>query len=323
MTTLFLATTGGHLHQLDELAARLPSGPAIWVTHSNAQSRSLLADREVVYVPYVRPRHLLDVVGCVPTARRLLRTRDLTRVVSTGSVIALGYLPYLAAHGVACHYIESAARVGGPSRTGRILQRARGIRVYTQYQQWADRRWSFAGSVFDAYSPVSRTPTAGPTLRVVVTVGTAQEYPFRRMIERLVPLLATDGELTKVTGMNVDVLWQTGATQVDGLSIEATPFLTSAELATALAEADVVVSHAGAGSALAALAAGRAPVLVDRRQKFAEAPDDHQRQLADELSRRGLAQACSAETVSVDNLLRSMTSEVRRSGESRPLALLA
>ena len=323
MTTLFLATTGGHLHQLDELASRMPPGPAVWVTHANAQSRSLLSDRDVVYVPYVRPRHLLDVAGCVPTARWLLRTRQLTRVVSTGSVIALGYLPYLAARGIACHYIESAARVGGPSRTGRVLQRLHEIHVYTQYPRLADQRWNFAGSVFDAYSAVTATPTGGPTLRVVVTVGTAQEYPFRRMIERLVPLLAADGPLSTVTGKSVKVLWQTGATPVDGLPIDATPFLSSAELAAALAEADIVVSHAGVGSALGALAAGRAPVLVDRREKFAEAPDDHQRQLSDELDRRGLAQARPAEAVSVDDLLRSMTLQVRRSEEHRPLALLA
>ena len=54
----------------------------------------------------------------------------------------------------------------------------------------------------------------------------------------------------------MDVLWQTGCTPVDDLPIVATPFLPAADLASALAEADIVVSHAGTGSALANLGCG-------------------------------------------------------------------
>ena len=107
MTTLFVATTGGHLTQLNSLASRIPSdGDAVWVTHANEQSRSMLADRDVEFVPYVGVRSVSDVLRCIPNARRLLAGRKLTRAVSTGSGIALGYLPYLAARGVRCHYIE-------------------------------------------------------------------------------------------------------------------------------------------------------------------------------------------------------------------------
>ncbi len=104
MTTLFVATTGGHLTQLDNLASRIPSnGDAVWVTHANEQSRSMLADRDVEFVPYVGVRNVPDVLRCIPDARRLMQRRKLTRAVSTGSGIALGYLPYLAARGVEGH----------------------------------------------------------------------------------------------------------------------------------------------------------------------------------------------------------------------------
>src|SRR5215831_15416132 len=98
MTTLFVATTGGHLTQLCELASRIPSwgGPdeqAVWVTHANEQSRSMLAERDVEFVPYVGVRDVADVLRCVPYAHRLWKRRKLTRAVSTGSGIALGYLP--------------------------------------------------------------------------------------------------------------------------------------------------------------------------------------------------------------------------------------
>ena len=113
---------------------------------------------------------------------------------------------------------------------------------------------------------------------MVVTVGTATEFPFRRLMRALAPLLAPGGELERATGRPVDVLWQTGCTPVDGLPIlTATPFLPAADLTAALAEADIVVSHAGTGSALANLAAGRFAVIVSRLAEFGEAGDDHQR----------------------------------------------
>ncbi|MGH3901380.1 MAG: glycosyltransferase, partial [Pseudonocardiaceae bacterium] len=215
MTTLFLAGTGGHLAELDSLASRIPpNGASLWVTHANEQSRSMLADRDVEFVPYVGVRSVPDVLRCIPDARRLMERRKLTRAVSTGSGIALGYLPYLAARGVECHYIESATRVSAPSLTGRVLQWVPGVRTYTQYPRWADRWWEYAGSVFDGYEPVGVARVPVGVARVVVTVGAATQYPFRRLFEHLAPLLAPQGALAQATGLPVEVLWQTGDTPV-------------------------------------------------------------------------------------------------------------
>ncbi len=312
MTTLFLATTGGHLTQLDNLASRIPpNGNAVWVTHANEQSESMLADRDVEFVPYVGVRNVPDVLRCIPDARRLMARRKVTRAVSTGSGIALGYLPYLAARGVECHYIESATRVSGPSLTGRILQWVPGVRTYTQYQSWADHRWGYAGSVFDGYEStvVLREPDA--MVRVVVTVGAATQYPFRRLFEHLVPLLALDGELAQVIGLPVEVLWQTADTLVDDLPIHATPALSAAELGAALSKADIVISHAGTGSALAALNAGRYPILAARDPGLGEQVDDHQQQLATELARRSLAMHRDAQSITVDDMVEALGVAVR------------
>jgi UDP-N-acetylglucosamine--N-acetylmuramyl-(pentapeptide) pyrophosphoryl-undecaprenol N-acetylglucosamine transferase len=312
MTTLFLATTGGHLTQLDSLASRIPpNGNAVWVTHANEQSRSMLADRDVEFVPYVGVRNVPDVLRCIPDARRLMARRRVTRAVSTGSGIALGYLPYLAARGVECHYIESATRVTGPSLTGRILQWVPRVRTYTQYQSWADHRWGYAGSVFDGYesTAVSREPDA--MVRVVVTVGAATQYPFRRLFEHLMPLLAPEGGLAQATGLPVEVLWQTADTPVDDLPIHATPVLPADELGAALSKADIVISHAGTGSALAALNAGRYPILAARDPARGEQVDDHQHQLATELARRNLAMYRDAQSITVDDMVEALGMAVR------------
>jgi UDP-N-acetylglucosamine transferase subunit ALG13 len=322
MTTLFVATTGGHLTQLDSLASRiLPNGAALWVTHANEQSRSMMADRDVEFVPYVGVRNVSDVLRCIPYARRLMQRRKVTRAVSTGSGIALGYLPYLAARGVECHYIESATRVSGPSLTGRVLQWVPGVRTYTQYQSWADQRWSYAGSVFDGYEPsaVPRVPDA--VVQVVVTVGSATQYPFRRLFEHLVPLLAPEGALAQTTGLAVEVLWQTADTPVDDLPIRATPVLPAAELGAALAKADIVISHAGTGSALATLNAGRYPILATRDSARGEQVDDHQHELATELARRGLAMHRDAQSITVDDMIETLGLSVRRTASPPPFRL--
>jgi UDP-N-acetylglucosamine transferase subunit ALG13 len=324
VTTLFLATTGGHLEQLASLAERIPTeGRSVWVTHDNDQSRSLLSGRDVEFVPYVRVGSLRDVAGCLPHAHRLLRQRSLTRVISTGSGIALGYLPYLAARGVECHYIESAARVGGPSRTGRVLHHVPGIHRYTQYAHWAGPRWQHRGSVFDSYVAAGEParPLEG-VVRVVVTVGTAAEFPFGRLIDRLAPLLAADGPLAEATGRPVETLWQTGCSPTDHLPIEAVPFLGADELAKAVAAADIVVSHAGVGSALTALSAGLRPLLASRSARLGEAGDEHQGQLADELAGRGLALHRDPTEITTEDLLAALSSGVRRTSAPPPFEVV-
>ena len=313
MTTLFLATAGGHLQQLDALAARIPSEcQALWVTDDNEQSRSLLRDREVVFVPFVGVRDVTRVARCLPTAHRLWRERGITRVISTGSGIALGYLPYLAARGVSCHYIESATRVTGPSLTGRVLQRTPRIHRYAQYRGWTGPRWRYGGSVFDGFAAgPARARTDGP-IRVVVTVGTDQDMGFGRLIERLVPLIAPDGDLAMSTGCPVEVLWQTGCTPTGHLPISPVPFLPAVRLQAALSEADIVVSHAGTGSSLAALSAGRFPILASRSPRYGETVDGHQVELGNELHRRGLALHREAHRVTVEDLHLGLGTATRR-----------
>ncbi|WP_028923450.1 glycosyltransferase [Pseudonocardia acaciae] len=323
MTTLFVATTGGHLAQLDGLSRRIPHDPdSVWVTHANEQSTSLLAGRDVEYVPYIGFHSVPGVLRAVPHAARLHRERRFTRAVSTGSGIALAYLPYLAARGVECHYIESAARVTSPSATGKLLRRFPGIHTHTQYPSWADPGWHYGGSSFDVYRPVEQVREFGDTVRVVVTVGTAGEFPFRRLIEPLAELLREDGPLARAVGRPVEVLWQTGCTPVDDLGIAAKPFLPAAELAEALAEADFVVAHAGTGSAMAVLDGGRFPLMALRKERYGEAGDDHQQDLAAELVRRGLARTIpDPSALSVDDLMGTLGVAVVKTDTPPPFLL--
>ncbi|RZT87876.1 UDP-N-acetylglucosamine:LPS N-acetylglucosamine transferase [Pseudonocardia sediminis] len=311
MTTLLLATTGGHLRQLDQLAKRLRLDDTRWITNEDEQSRALLAGRSVDFIPYVGPRDVTGVLRCVKSAHRTFGERSVHTAVSTGSGVALGYLPYLAARGVSCHYIESATRVSGPSVTGRLLSTYPAIRVYTQYRHWAGRRWSYAGNIFDDYEVLAKASTRSDRFRVVVSVGIATGYSFRRLIDHLIPILRAGGRLEQRIGLPVEVTWQTAGTPTDDLPIETRETVPSDELGELFASADAVVCHAGTGSAVAALQQGRRPILAPRLPSVGEIQDDHQVQLAEELSSRGLAVARDASAISVDDLIAARDVRVR------------
>jgi UDP-N-acetylglucosamine--N-acetylmuramyl-(pentapeptide) pyrophosphoryl-undecaprenol N-acetylglucosamine transferase len=319
MATLLVATVGGHLTQLFDIAKRLPgdadNGQRVWVTHDHAQSRSLLAGEDVVYVPYVGSKDVPGILRNLGAAHRLYEQHRPTTVVSTGSGIALSFLPYLAARGVSSHYIESATRVNGPSLSGRVLRAVPGVRLYTQYQQLARGRWQYRGSVFDGITSV-KTTARTRLRRVVVTLGTMESFRFRRLIDKLAPLLRPGGVLQREQFAPVETLWQTGGTPVDGLGIAARPWLPAAELDAALDAADVVVSHAGAGSALAAIRAGRHPLLVPREATRGENSDDHQEHFARELANRGLAMHRRVDELTIDDLYAAAARRVARVPES-------
>ncbi len=182
---VLVANAGGHLTQLFRLAPRLPSfdAPPVWVTSETAQSRSILEGQDVVWVPEVAPRDVGNMMRCLPQARALARQRP-AMAVSTGSGVALGFLPVLAMSGVPCHYVESATRVEGPSLTGRLLRWSPGVRTYSQHRHWSDDRWRYPGSVFEGFESASREPAPSAIRRAVVTVGTL-EYPFERMVRKV------------------------------------------------------------------------------------------------------------------------------------------
>jgi UDP-N-acetylglucosamine--N-acetylmuramyl-(pentapeptide) pyrophosphoryl-undecaprenol N-acetylglucosamine transferase len=307
VSTLLVSSVGGHLTELHQLLPRLQGIDArrTWVTFETPQSRSLLEGEDVIYVDYTGPRDLRNVLAHVRVAQRMFkRGHSFSTVVSTGSGIALSFLPLARMRGAECHYIESATRSLGPSTTGRLLRAVPGIRLYTQYEGWAQGPWAYAGSVLDRFAPGPRCG-GKPIRRAVVTLGTMEDYEFRRLIERALQIIPPEAE----------VLWQVGCTEVADLPIRGHSQLPAHELREAIETADVVIAHAGCGSSVGALAAGKLPVLVARRKRYGENVDDHQMEIAQELSRRELAVVRSIEDLDGAALALAARSSVTTSAE--------
>jgi UDP-N-acetylglucosamine--N-acetylmuramyl-(pentapeptide) pyrophosphoryl-undecaprenol N-acetylglucosamine transferase len=309
MKTLLVASAGGHLVELRLLSECLgPSDERVWVTFDTPQSRSLLAGQDVHFAPFAGTRDIVGTARAAVWARNFLRLNHFDTVVSTGASIALAVLPLATHAGADCYYIESATRTDGPSLTGRLLMPFRSIHLRTQHERWANQRWAYQVSIFDGFRSF---PVAQPSQprRVVVSLGMHRGFGFRRLLEQLVRIIP-DG---------TDVLWQVGYTDTSGLDIDSRRSMPAPELSRAMAESDVVITHAGIGSAIAALEAGKRPVFVPRRKRFKEHVDDHQAYIATELDQRKLAFHAEADQLQWDEVVQAASWRVERQANKRTM----
>ena len=110
---------------------------------------------------------------------------------------------------------------------------------------------------------------------IFVTVGT-NEAPFDRLLAAL-PVLDRE-----------ELVVQHGASSVrppGALCVSSLPY---DEVLATMRRADLVVTHAGVGSVLTAVAAGKRPVVVPRLRRFGQAVDDHQLEFARQMAATGL-----------------------------------
>ncbi len=112
---------------------------------------------------------------------------------------------------------------------------------------------------------------------ILVSVGT-NEARFDRLL-RAVAELSLEEELLIQHGHSA---------RLDCQNAQLVDFLPFEGMVEAIRAARVVVTHAGVGSVMVALANGKLPVVVPRRKAFAEAVDDHQLQLGRRFALAGL-----------------------------------
>jgi UDP-N-acetylglucosamine transferase subunit ALG13 len=122
-------------------------------------------------------------------------------------------------------------------------------------------------------------PASPSGIVIFVTVGTTH-FPFDRLLSA-VAALDTDQELVV----------QRGPSRVSLGNAWVTDFLAFDKLNDHVRRADIVITHAGVGSIMVALSHGKRPVVVPRLERFGEAVDDHQVQVATQLDRTGRVRA--------------------------------
>ncbi len=110
-----------------------------------------------------------------------------------------------------------------------------------------------------------------------VSVGNAR-HPFRRLLDavaRLAPRLPQP------------VIVQHGHTPFAAAGCQAVAFLGMADFARRVSEAELLILHAGAGSVIHAIEAGKRPVVMPRRADLGEHVNNHQLEFARVLGETG------------------------------------
>ncbi|MEW5771875.1 MAG: glycosyltransferase [Pseudomonadota bacterium] len=110
-----------------------------------------------------------------------------------------------------------------------------------------------------------------------VSVGNATQ-PFRRLLDEVARLAAA---------LPQPVVVQHGATPFHADSCRAIPFVDMNEFEHLMASSNLLILHAGAGSVIHAVRAGKVPVVMPRRALFGEHIDDHQIEFARALAAVG------------------------------------
>jgi UDP-N-acetylglucosamine--N-acetylmuramyl-(pentapeptide) pyrophosphoryl-undecaprenol N-acetylglucosamine transferase len=311
VTTMLVATSGGHLTQLNLLRPRIvPRDEVLWVTDATAQSESMLAGQRVVELPNRAPRAYLGILRDYLRLCGVFRRERIDHVYSTGAQMALSAMLAAKTFRVPFSYIESGTRVRELSATGRVLAHVPGIQRYVQYPFAADERWQYALSVFEGFQVVEASPGAGMP-RVVVTVGGNAHYGFERLVRSLHAIIPPDWS----------VLWQVGPSDVSDLGLSTVKSLPNEQLRAEIAAADLVISHAGTGSILTALQLGKRPIVVPRRAAHGEHVDGHQDDLAAYVASEGLALVREADEITLADLLESLQWRVTSVGDPEPVHL--
>jgi UDP-N-acetylglucosamine transferase subunit ALG13 len=118
---------------------------------------------------------------------------------------------------------------------------------------------------------------------ILVMTGT-EKFPFGRLVE------AVD-ELQRTNVLGEDFFLQLGSTPDEPRHVRFERFLSFGRVLEEIGRASVVVTHAGAGTALVCVQEGKHPILVPRLARHGEVIDDHQVLFADKMAEAGLATA--------------------------------
>jgi beta-1,4-N-acetylglucosaminyltransferase len=147
---LLVCSTGGHLLQLVALREAWGDFTRVWVTFDRGDSRSLLADEEVVLAYSPTNRNAKNLVLNLVLAFRLIQRSRPQAVVTTGAGVAVPFAWIARLFGAKVVYVESVTRIDSPSLSCRLI-RPVASRMYVQWPELLEALppARYRGSVLD------------------------------------------------------------------------------------------------------------------------------------------------------------------------------
>jgi UDP-N-acetylglucosamine transferase subunit ALG13 len=263
---LLVTEPGGHLIELRALRPVWDQRRRVWVTLESDDTRSLLRDETVEWGRGPTCRNLLNLVRNSWLAWKLIRRYRPHVILGTGSGIVVPFVWVGRLLGVRTIYIECGGRIETPSLSARLVAPV-ADHLYVQWPELAPalRRARYAGTVPWQRSSSTRSLTSRQGTRVFGTVGTSRLFPFDRLVRALAE-----------PARKQPVVIQTGISKEQPPAATTIDFLNFEEFDCHVAEADLVVTHAGIGSVLLALSHGKQTIVMPRSKALGESVDDHQ-----------------------------------------------
>jgi len=274
-----VASLGGHLELLEELARALEAYELVWVTSAGAKAEALARSGQAVRLV---PR--LDRSSLTPrTVGRIARLAWHERprlVITSGAGLAVPFCAAARARGARAVFVETMARVTSGSATGRLLSRFSDEMVV----QWPELTAVYPGATVCRPALLEQVAAVGGRdgTGTFVTFG-SHDQPFER-------LMAATRRAVEEGRLPGPVFIQSGHTPVDPQDhgIESVPYMPPEAFRAKVSEAEVVITHGGAGAISTALRAGKRPIVMRRRAEYGEHVDDHQDEIVSKLAALGL-----------------------------------
>jgi UDP-N-acetylglucosamine:LPS N-acetylglucosamine transferase len=118
---LLIASSGGHLLQLLELADIWAPDERSWITFQRSDAQSLLAGEHITWAYHPTNRNVKNTLRNLLLAYRVLRRERPKALVTTGAGVAVPFAVVGKLMRLNIIYVESMARITKPSLTGRLL----------------------------------------------------------------------------------------------------------------------------------------------------------------------------------------------------------
>ena len=147
---LLVASSGGHLLQLKQLADLWSREDRGWVTFDRPDARSLLDGEYVQYAHHPTNRDIPNLVRNVGLAVRIIARERPRAIVTTGAGVAVPFCWVGRLLGARVVYVESLTRIGAPSMTARLVAPI-AHDVFVQWPQLVGkvRKARHEGTIFD------------------------------------------------------------------------------------------------------------------------------------------------------------------------------
>jgi UDP-N-acetylglucosamine:LPS N-acetylglucosamine transferase len=150
---MLVCSCGGHLLQLLALREAWSPFTRVWVTFDKSDARSLLRDERVVFAHGPTNRSIRNLLRNLILAWRVVGEVRPKAVVTTGAGVAVPFAWVARLRGARVVYVESLARIEGPSLSYRLIAPI-AERRYVQWPELAQAlpRTRFVGNVFSTHA---------------------------------------------------------------------------------------------------------------------------------------------------------------------------